>query len=73
MKIKQDLHTGKISCRLAAGEEYSLEEHLFAMTEFLGKQAAEILRLRNSYRRLISELDEIKLILNKNGTSTIDG
>ena len=72
MKIEQDLETGKIYYKLAANEKYNLEEHLEAMNEFLNKQAVEIFRLRNSYRRLVGELNEIKANLNKNGTSAID-
>lgn len=64
MKIKQDLKTGQIQYQLDAGEEYNIDEHLSALSEFVSGRAVEIFRLTNNYRKLVGRLDELEAKLN---------
>jgi len=62
MKIVQDLKSGQISIQLNQDEEYDIEEHLHALTEFLSKQALELCKLKNGYNELAKRLSDLETV-----------
>ncbi|MEG4109010.1 hypothetical protein [Microcoleus sp. S13_C5] len=61
MKILQNAETGEVYIELKNDEVYDIEEHLAALMEFVTKQAIEIHRLRNSYRKIVGRLDSLEI------------
>jgi hypothetical protein len=65
MKIQQDPLTGKLQYKLDASEDWSIENHLSALTDFVESQAIETGRHTKEYRKLVGRLDELENKLNK--------
>jgi hypothetical protein len=62
MKIGQDLKSGQINIQLKQGEEYDIEEHLHALTDFLAEQALELCKLNNRYNELAKRLSNLETV-----------
>lgn len=63
MKIIQNPENGQIRVHLDHGEEYDLENHLAALTEFLIEQAQTIFDLKCSHKKLLenwAQLDRLE-------------
>jgi hypothetical protein len=60
MKIVQDDETGEVKIQLDANEDYYLERHLDALTDFVIKQAVEIHTLTNSYQELAKRVEVLE-------------
>ncbi|MEG4915751.1 hypothetical protein [Microcoleus sp. B7-D4] len=60
MKILQDAETGQLKYHLDAGEVYSTDEHLSALSEFVSSQSVTVFRLANSYRKVIGRLENLE-------------
>ena len=63
MKITQNSETGQIQVLLDQDEEYYLENHLRALTEFLTEQAQTIFDLKRSYKKFLersAQLDRLE-------------
>ena len=65
MKIEQNKSDGKLLYKLDAGEEWSVESHLTALTELVGQQAIETSRHTKEYRKLVGRIDELEALLKK--------
>lgn len=65
MKIKQNPENGEILIELQNNEEYGIEEHLQALTDFVRQQAVETYRHTNSYRKIVQRLDELEQKINQ--------
>ena len=65
MKIKQNPGNGEILIELQNNEEYDIEEHLQALTNFVKQQAVETYRHTNSYRKIVQRLDELEQKVNQ--------
>lgn len=61
MKIEQDPENGQILIKLGQNEKFNNEELLEALFDFVSKQAIEVYRLRNSYRKIVGRLNELDL------------
>ncbi|MEG4842478.1 hypothetical protein [Microcoleus sp. B9-D4] len=61
MKIVQNPETGEVCIELKNDEVYDIEEHLMALTEFVSKQAVDVFRLTNSYRKIVGRLDSLEI------------
>lgn len=59
MRIVQD-ETGEVKIQLDANEDYYLERHLDALTNFVIKQAVEIHTLTNLYRELAKRVEVLE-------------
>jgi len=59
MRIVQD-ETGNVKIQLDANEDYYLERHLDALTNFVIKQAVEIHTLTNLYRELAKRVEVLE-------------
>ncbi|MEG4977222.1 hypothetical protein [Microcoleus sp. K4-B3] len=60
MKIVQNPESGEVYIKLKNDEVYDVEEHLATLMEFVTKQAVDVHRLTNSYRKLVGRLDELE-------------
>lgn len=65
MKITQNPENGQILVHLDAGEEYDLENHLSALTEFLTEQAQIVFDLKRSYHKILQRFAEIDRLQNE--------
>jgi hypothetical protein len=65
MRIVQDSKTGQVGIELGKDEEYDIEEHLHALTEFLSKQAVKFHELSSSYHELVKRLTALEIVLDK--------
>jgi hypothetical protein len=63
MRIVQNPESGEVSIELENDEVYDMEEHLAALMEFVTKQAIDVHRLINSYRKIVGRLDELGIKL----------
>ncbi|MEG4964563.1 MULTISPECIES: hypothetical protein [unclassified Microcoleus] len=60
MKIVRNPESGEVHIKLKNDEVYDIEEHLAALMEFVTKQAVEVHRLTNSYRKIVRRLDQLE-------------